>query len=110
MYQFAKNNSTFFLLDYPDSTVDPNINWNLLIKSLATFKGYFVKALKVQIDELTAFTFLDIDGNNLSLKATDIIKTDDIKKIRFHIGKDLTSNDYVPKPHSFNFTFKVKWI
>lgn len=110
MYQFAKNNSTFFLLDYPDSTVDPNINWNLVIKSLATFKGYFVKALKVQIDELTAFTFLDIDGNNLSLKATDIIKTDDIKKIRFHIGKDLTSSDYVPKPHSFNFTFKVKWI
>ncbi|WP_425382772.1 hypothetical protein [Spiroplasma endosymbiont of Melieria omissa] len=110
IYQFAKNNSTFFLLDYPDSTVDPNINWNLVIKSLATFKGYFVKALNVQIDELTAFTFLDIDGNNLSLKATDIIKTDDIKKIRFHIGKDLTSSGYVPKPHSFNFTFKVKWI
>lgn len=110
MYQFAKNNSTFFLLDYPDSTVDPNINWNLVIKSLVTFKWYFVKALNVQIDELTAFTFLDIDGNNLSLKATDIIKTDDIKKIRFHIGKDLTSSGYVPKPHSFNFTFKVKWI
>ncbi|WP_281749116.1 hypothetical protein [Spiroplasma ixodetis] len=110
MYQFAKNNSTFFLLDYPDSTVDPNINWNLVIKSLATFKGYFVKALKVQINELSAFSFLDIDGNNLSLKATDIIKTNDIKKIRFHIGKDLISSDYVPKPHSFNFTFKVKWI
>ncbi|WP_342261011.1 hypothetical protein [Spiroplasma endosymbiont of Notiophilus biguttatus] len=110
MYQFAKNNSTFFLLDYPDSMVDPTTNWNLVIKSLDTFKGYFVKALKVQINELTTFTFLDIDGNNLSLKATDIINTDDIKKIRFHIGKDLTSSDYVPKPHSFNFTFKVKWF
>lgn len=98
MYQFANNNSTFFLLDYPDSMVDPNTNWNLVIKSLATFKGYFVKALKVQMNELTTFTFLDIDGNNLSLKATDIINTDDIKKLDFILEKIWQAVTMFPSP------------
>ena len=110
MYYFAKNHSNFFSLHYPDSMVDQINNWNLVSKSLDSFKEYFVKALNVKINELTTFTFLGIDGNHFLLKETDIINANDIKKIRFHIGKDLISSDYVPKPHSFNFTFKVKWF
>lgn len=109
MYDFAKKNSNFFSLHYPDPTTNPSDNWKIATKSLFDFEGYFKKALNVST-ELTSFTFLDINNNDLPLNASDIINTNDIKKIRFHVGKNKISSDFVPKPHSFNFTFKTNWL
>lgn len=109
MYEFALNHANFFSLQYPNSTDDPATNWNIVIATLSNFEKYFASALNLPIANLTDFTFLDIDGNKLLLNATDIINVNDIKKIRFHVGKDLQSSEYYRKPHSFNFTFKINW-
>lgn len=108
MYLFAKKNPNFFSLHYPDPTIDPDDNWKNVIESLAIFKGYFKQALNVTT-ELTSFSFLDISGEELSLNKDDIINTNKIKKIRFHVGTNLLTSDFVPKPHSFNFIFKINW-
>lgn len=112
MYHFALNHRDFFALHYPNSLppVDTDNNWMLATNSLLAFKKYFTSALNVPLSDLTTFTFLDINGNDLLLKPDAIIIANEIKKIRFHVGKDLITSDYDPQPHSFNFTFKIKWI
>ncbi len=109
MYDFAVKNFNFFSLRYPDPTTDPNDNWKNVTNSLVTFQDYFKKALNVKAEDLTSFTFLDINHQSLPLNTSDIINANDIKKIRFHVGKNKITSNFSPKPHSFNFTFKINW-
>lgn len=109
IYNAAKGLSNFFTLQYPNKN-QPADNWKNIMATVDSFQKYFALALDVPITELTSFTFLDEENNELVLAPTDPINTISIKKIRFHIGTDLVTNKSFLYPHSFNFTFKAKWI